>query len=180
MHDPRLLCSSVLYMQMADGAGELQEAVVRLCSLWWQKELPGRGNMVPQMIPYLLYQATVSGTPSDCTQSPAQAALRSLRLHVCMVEQAAGTLGHHQHCPDAPQPPVPDHCLRCFSRFALTDPGRAAFVPSSAWRCNQHTRAPQARACMLPSPLSQVSGQSAVTTTEQMQPVAMGHDTHGQ
>ena len=49
-------------VQMADGAAELQEAVVRLCSLWWQKELPGRDNMVPQMIPYLLYQATVSGT----------------------------------------------------------------------------------------------------------------------
>lgn len=47
---------------MADGAGEVQEAVVRLCSLWWHKELLGRENMVPQMIPYLLYQATVSGT----------------------------------------------------------------------------------------------------------------------
>lgn len=49
-------------MQMADGATEVQEAVVRLCCLWWQKELPGKADMVPQMIPYLLYQATVSGT----------------------------------------------------------------------------------------------------------------------
>ena len=49
---------------MADGAAELQEAVVRLCCLWWQKELPGKADMVPQMIPYLLYQATVSGTSS--------------------------------------------------------------------------------------------------------------------
>lgn len=49
---------------MADGAAGLQEAVVRLCSLWWHKDLPGRDNMVPQMIPYLLYQATVSGSPA--------------------------------------------------------------------------------------------------------------------
>ena len=48
-------------MQMADGAAELQDAVVKLCCLWWQKELPGKADMVPQMIPYLLYQATVSG-----------------------------------------------------------------------------------------------------------------------
>lgn len=74
-HDPTLMCSNNLYMQMADGAGELQEAVVRLCSLWWQKDLPGRGNMVPQMIPYLLYQATVSGTPSDCTRKPSSSSL---------------------------------------------------------------------------------------------------------
>lgn len=51
-------------MQMADGAAELQETVVRLCCLWWQKELAGKADMVPQMVPYLLYQATVSGTPS--------------------------------------------------------------------------------------------------------------------
>ncbi len=50
-----------LVMQMADGAAELQDAVVKLCCLWWQKELPGKADMVPQMIPYLLYQATVSG-----------------------------------------------------------------------------------------------------------------------
>ncbi len=48
-------------VQMADGAAELQDAVVKLCCLWWQKELPGKADMVPQMIPYLLYQATVSG-----------------------------------------------------------------------------------------------------------------------
>ena len=48
-------------MQMANGAAELQDAVVKLCCLWWQKELPGKADMVPQMIPYLLYQATVSG-----------------------------------------------------------------------------------------------------------------------
>ena len=66
-------------MQMADGAAELQEAVVRLCCLWWQKELPGKADMVPQMIPYLLYQATVSGTLSgNCCclqQCPLTAAL---------------------------------------------------------------------------------------------------------
>lgn len=50
-----------IVMQMADGAAELQDAVVKLCCLWWQKELPGKADMVPQMIPYLLYQATVSG-----------------------------------------------------------------------------------------------------------------------
>lgn len=48
-------------LQMADGAGALQDAVVRLCCLWWQKELPGKADMVPQMVPYLLYQATISG-----------------------------------------------------------------------------------------------------------------------
>ena len=56
-------------MQMADGARELQESVVRLCSLWWHKELPGRDHLVPQMIPYLLYQATVSG--ANTAQPPA-------------------------------------------------------------------------------------------------------------
>ncbi|DBA71994.1 TPA: hypothetical protein ACH3X2_010737 [Trebouxia sp. C0005] len=50
---------------MADGAAELQDAVVKLCCLWWQKELPGKADMVPQMIPYLLYQATVSGRAAD-------------------------------------------------------------------------------------------------------------------
>lgn len=52
---------------MADGAAELQDAVVKLCSLWWQKELPGRADMVPQMIPYLLFQATVSGVTRQKT-----------------------------------------------------------------------------------------------------------------
>ncbi|KAL0037621.1 hypothetical protein WJX77_005190 [Trebouxia sp. C0004] len=50
---------------MADGAAELQDAVVKLCCLWWQKELPGKADMVPQMIPYLLYQATFSGRATD-------------------------------------------------------------------------------------------------------------------
>lgn len=49
------------FLQMADGAGALQDAVVRLCCLWWQMGLPGKADMVPQMVPYLLYQATISG-----------------------------------------------------------------------------------------------------------------------
>lgn len=57
----RICAEWQVVLQMADGAAELQDAVVKLCSLWWQKELPGKADMVPQMIPYLLYQATVSG-----------------------------------------------------------------------------------------------------------------------
>ena len=63
-HCCNVVAYGCLFLQMADGATELQDAVARLCCLWWQKELPGRAHMVPQMIPYLLYQATVSGSSS--------------------------------------------------------------------------------------------------------------------
>ena len=42
-------------------APEVADAVARLCSAWWQAELPGRDRLVPQMVPYLLYQAVTSG-----------------------------------------------------------------------------------------------------------------------
>ena len=42
-------------------APEVADAVARLCSAWWQAELPGRDCLVPQMVPYLLYQAVTSG-----------------------------------------------------------------------------------------------------------------------
>ncbi len=66
-------------MQMADGAAELQDAVVKLCCLWWQKELPGKADMVPQMIPYLLYQATVSGTHWEGCSCACDSELVSMR-----------------------------------------------------------------------------------------------------
>ena len=42
-------------------APEVADAVARLCGAWWQAELPGRDCLVPQMVPYLLYQAVTSG-----------------------------------------------------------------------------------------------------------------------
>ena len=83
-------------MQMADGAAELQEAVVRLCCLWWQKELPGKADMVPQMVPYLLYQATVSGATSGNSSvcSSACAMLHSCMLYSCkiLLDTSKGTV----------------------------------------------------------------------------------------
>lgn len=69
-------------MQMADGAAEVQEAVVRMCCLWWHKEWPGKADMVPQMIPYLLYQATVSGTLSRNCCYLQQCSIRAAMLFV--------------------------------------------------------------------------------------------------
>ncbi|KAL3138948.1 hypothetical protein ABBQ32_005760 [Trebouxia sp. C0010 RCD-2024] len=70
LHDQAIL--------MADGAAEVQEAVVRLCCLWWNKELPGKADMVPQMIPYLLYQATVSARTADVKRCYSMRATLSL------------------------------------------------------------------------------------------------------
>ena len=40
----------------------LQDEVARLCMEWWQAELPGREQLTPQTVPYLLVAALQSGS----------------------------------------------------------------------------------------------------------------------
>ncbi len=47
----------------------MADAVARLCSAWWQAELPGRDCLVPQMVPYLLYQAVTSGEAGNLSKT---------------------------------------------------------------------------------------------------------------
>lgn len=52
-----MLCAS----QTAQEFPDLQTAVASLCALWWQKELPGREQLVAQLTVYLCARALTSG-----------------------------------------------------------------------------------------------------------------------
>ena len=51
--------------QMAQEWPDLQAAVSSLCMLWWQKELPGREQLVAQLTVYLCARALTSGQAPD-------------------------------------------------------------------------------------------------------------------
>lgn len=138
------------WMQMADGAAELQEAVVRLCCLWWQKELPGRADMVPQMIPYLLYQATVSGILSafaSCNEPALYPCTFCASVISCASLPSAFQSSFALLCPSVPFP-VPcllPFCAFCHSVFPLSC---YSLPPSAHFDHNQrHSMWPEMLVC---------------------------------